>query len=52
MDGWWTLAAGDVELSGPAVARRGSGDGYQGMAAPSIVDPEAFVQLPFLSGHL
>src|SRR5260370_4637645 len=39
MDGWWTLAAGDIELSGPSVTRRGPCDGCQGIASPSIVDP-------------
>jgi hypothetical protein len=49
MDGWWTLAAGDIELSGPSGTRR---DGYQGIASPPIVDPEAIVQLPFFLSRL
>jgi hypothetical protein len=49
MDGWWTLAAGDIELAGWSVTRR---DGYQGMVSPPIVDPEAIVQLPFSPSRL
>src|SRR5438128_1885156 len=36
MDGWWTLAAGDIERAGPSGTRR---DGDQGIASPPIVDP-------------
>jgi len=49
MDGWWTLAAGDIERSGPSDPRR---DGYQGIASPPIVDPETIVQLPFFLSRL
>jgi len=34
---------------GPIVTRR---DGYQGIASPPIVDPEAIVQMPFLLSRL
>ncbi len=49
MDGWWTLAAGDIDFSGPVVTRK---NGYQGIASPPIIDPEAIVQLPFLPSRL
>jgi hypothetical protein len=37
---------------GSDLVRRGHGDGYQGLAAPPIVDPEAIVRLPFLPARL
>jgi len=37
---------------GSDLVRRGCGDGYQGMAAPPIVEPEAIVRLPVLPTRL
>jgi len=42
---------GDIELSGPP-SRTDPCDGYQGMASPPIVAPEAIVRLSFHPSQL
>jgi hypothetical protein len=46
------LPPGDIELLDPPSHGEGSCDGYQGMAAPPIVDPEPIVRLPFPPARL